>query len=29
MEFKKYTPIPKNIQEEMVQEHQKKRAEGR
>lgn len=29
MEFKKYQPVPRNIQEEMVKEHQKKRAEGR
>lgn len=29
MEFKKYSPIPKPIQEDMVKEHQKKRAEGR
>jgi len=28
MEFKKYQPVPKMIQEEMVKEHQKKRAEG-
>ena len=29
MEFKKYQPVPRNIQEEMVKEHQKKRAEGK
>ncbi len=29
MEFKKYQPVPRNIQEEMVKEYQKKRAEGR
>jgi len=29
MEFNKYAPVPRNIQEEMVKEHQKKRAEGR
>jgi elongation factor G len=28
MEFKKYQPVPRNIQEEMVKEYQKKRAEG-
>jgi elongation factor G len=28
MEFKKYQAIPRNIQEEMVKEYQKKRAEG-
>ena len=28
MEFKKYQPVPRMIQEEMVKEHQKKRAEG-
>ncbi len=29
MEFKKYQPVPRNIQDEMVKEHQKKRAEGK
>ena len=29
MEFKKYQPVPRMIQEEMVKEHQKKRAEGK
>lgn len=29
MEFKKYQPVPRNIQEEMIKEHQKKRAEGK
>jgi elongation factor G len=29
MEFAKYQPVPRNIQEEMVKEWQKKRAEGR
>lgn len=29
MEFKKYQPVPKMIQEEMIKEHQKKRAEGK
>ncbi|HBB25138.1 MAG TPA: elongation factor G [Bacteroidetes bacterium] len=29
MEFKKYQPVPRNIQEEMVKEYQKKRAEGK
>jgi len=29
MEFKRYNQIPKNIQDEMVKEYQKKRAEGR
>ena len=28
MEFKKYQQVPRNIQEEMVKEYQKKRAEG-
>jgi len=29
MEFLKYAPVPKNVQEEMVKEYQKKRAEGK
>ena len=29
MEFKRYSQIPRNIQDEMVKEHAKKRAEGR
>jgi elongation factor G len=29
MEFAKYQPVPRNIQEEMVKEYQKKRAEGK
>lgn len=29
MEFKKYQPVPRNIQDEMAKEYQKKRAEGR
>lgn len=29
MEFAKYSQVPRNIQEEMAKEHQKKRAEGR
>lgn len=29
MEFKKYQPVPRNIQDEMVKEYQKKRAEGK
>ncbi|MCX6140634.1 MAG: elongation factor G, partial [Candidatus Kapabacteria bacterium] len=29
MEFKKYQPVPRMIQEEMVKEYQKKRAEGK
>lgn len=28
MEFKKYQPVPRNIQDEMVKEYQKRRAEG-
>jgi hypothetical protein len=28
MEFAKYAQVPRNIQEEMVKEYQKKRAEG-
>ena len=29
MEFKKYQPVPRSIQDEMVKEYQKKRAEGK
>jgi elongation factor G len=29
MEFAKYTPVPRNIQDELVKEYEKKRAEGR
>jgi elongation factor G len=29
MEFAKYQPVPRNIQEEMVKDYQKKRAEGK
>lgn len=28
MEFEKYQPVPRNVQEEMVKEYQKRRAEG-
>ncbi|MFU8804659.1 MAG: elongation factor G [Bradymonadaceae bacterium] len=28
MEFAKYTPVPRNIQEELIKEYEKKRAEG-
>jgi elongation factor G len=29
MEFLRYAPVPKNVQEEMVKVYQAKRAEGR